>query len=78
MRSGEMLEVELKPANRVADADTEVRSEDEPGISLPENGLITPEWLLENLQGIRNPAELQEQINQLRDQIKNLEGLMDD
>ena len=78
MRSGEMLEVELKPANRVADVDAEVRSEDEPGISLPENGQITPEWLLEHLKGSGNPAELQEQINQLRDQIKNLEGLMDD
>lgn len=82
MRGGEMHDMELKPSKRNADVQNEsndVRQNEGQSLNLPENGQITPEWLLEQFKnGGGNQGELQNQINELRGQLENLQNLLED
>ncbi|MDG2385403.1 MAG: PDZ domain-containing protein [Pirellulaceae bacterium] len=86
LRAGEMKELELKPQKRNADdrvqfpRSVEATPEQEQAFAprLPETGQITPEWILENLQRGGNQAELQEQIDQIREQLEGLRGVLED
>ena len=86
LRTGEMKEVELKPKKRDTDdrvqfprsVESTPEQEEVFAPRLPESGQITPEWILENLQRGGNQAELQEQIDQIREQLAGLRGVLED
>ena len=86
LRAGEMKELELTPNKREADdrfqapKSVEVTPEQEQAFNprIPEVGQITPEWILENLRKGGNQAELQGQINELREQLEGLQDALQD